>query len=76
MDLCTNREYFAVVQLACPHVLKYLCASYILNKTLHKNRQYDQYDLFMLLEIIRRKVVKYSDPFVDFLEALHIQFDF
>lgn len=73
VDLCTNKDYFAVVQLVCPHILKYLCVSYILNKTLHKNRQYD---LFMLLEIIRRRVVKYSDLVVEFLEALNINYDF
>ena len=72
-DLCTSKEYFSVAQLVCPHVLKYLCVAYILNKTLHKNRQYD---LFMLLEIIRRKVIKYSDSFVEFLEDLNVHYDF
>lgn len=30
----------------------------------------------MLIEVIRRKVIKLNDPFIDFFSTLHIEFDF
>lgn len=53
--------------------MRYLAVSLILNKALHKNRKFD---LFTFVEAIRRKVFKYSDPFVDFLSSLYVEFDF
>lgn len=71
--MCGQEENSAVVQLLCPYIVRYLAVALILNKTLHKNRKYD---LFTLIETLRRKVYKESDPFTDFISALHIEFDF
>jgi len=52
-----------------------LCVAAIVNKNLHKNRNY-AFDFYKLTEIIKRGVVKYTDPFVEFIENLYLNFDF
>jgi hypothetical protein len=66
VDICNDKAYFSVIQLLSPYLLRYLCVAAILNKNLHKNRNYS-FDLYKLTEIIKRGVVKYSDPLIDFI---------
>lgn len=72
-DIVTSQEYYSITQLSSQHIFRYICVCLIMNKTLHKNRQFD---LYMLIEVIRRKVIKLDDPFIDFFSTLHIEFDF
>lgn len=75
VDLCNDKACFSVIQLLSPHLLRYLTVAAIVNKNLHKNRNYS-FDLYKLTEIIKRGVVKYSDPFTQFIENLYLNFDF
>lgn len=75
VDLCNDKSCFSVIQLLCPYLLRYLTVAAIVNKNLHKNRNY-LFDFYKLTEIIKRGVVKYSDPFTQFIENLYINFDF
>jgi len=52
-----------------------LTVAAIVNKNLHKNRNYS-FDLYKLTEIVKRGVVKYNDPFTQFIENLYLHFDF
>lgn len=47
----------------------------LVNKNLHKNRNYS-FDFYKLTEIIKRGIVKYSDPFTELIENLYLNFDF
>lgn len=62
-----------MLQLVAPHVVRYISVALILNKTLHKNRKFD---LYSLVESIRRRIYKGNDPFLEFITALYIEFDF
>jgi len=73
VDFLSEEENFSVIQLLSPYIIRYFSVSLILNKSLHKNRKFDLYNL---IEAIRRKVFKQQDPFVDFLSTLQIDFDF
>ncbi len=75
VDLCNDKACFSVIQLLSPHLLRYLAVAAIVNKNLHKNRNYS-FDLYKLTEIVKRGVVKYSDPFIEFIENLYLNFDF
>ena len=75
VDICNEKSCFSVIQLLCPHLLRYLAVASIVNKNLQKNRNH-LFDLYKLTEIVKRKVVKYSDAFTDFIENLYINFDF
>lgn len=75
VDLCNEKSSFSVIQLLAPHLLRYICVATIVNKNLHKNRNYS-FDFYKLTEIIKRKVVKYTDPFTELIENLYINFDF
>lgn len=75
VDLCNDKSCFSVIQLLSPHLLRYLTVAAIVNKNLHKNRVYS-FDFYKLTEIIKRGVVKYSDPFTKFIENLYLNFDF
>lgn len=52
------------MQLVVPELLRYICTAIILHKGLQNNRAFD---LFKLVEVINRKIVKYRDPFIEFL---------
>lgn len=73
MEFCSDEENSAVLQLVAPHIIRYISVALILNKTLHKNRKFD---LYSLVESIRRRIYKGSDPFLEFISALYIDFDF
>jgi hypothetical protein len=73
VDYCSEEENSAVLQLFCPYLVRYLCVALMLNKTLHKNRKFD---LYTLVEALKRKIYKYRDPFTEFLTDLNIEFDF
>ena len=75
VDICNDKSCFSVIQLLSPHLLRYLCVAAIVNKNLHKNRNY-AFDFYKLTEIIKRKVLKYTDPFIEFIENLYLNFDF
>lgn len=75
VDLCNDKACFSVIQLLAPHLLRYITVAAIVNKNLHKNRNYS-FDLYKLTEIVKRGVVKYSDPFTQFIENLYLKFDF
>ena len=75
VDLCNDKACFSVIQLLSPHLLRYLTVAAIVNKNLHKNRNYS-FDLYKLTEIIKRGVVKYRDPYIEFIENLYLYFDF
>lgn len=69
VEYCTvDKNYFSVVQLTFPEVLRYLIVAIALNKTLHNNRSFD---LFKLVEVINRKIVNYKDPFTEYIALLH-----
>ena len=40
---------------------------------MHKNRGFD---FFKLTEVINRGIVRYSDPLIDFVKSVYIDFDF
>lgn len=75
VDLCNEKSNFSVIQLLCPHLLRYLVVAALVNKNLHKNRNYS-FDFYKLTEIIKRGIVKYTDPFVELIENLYLNFDF
>lgn len=62
-----------MVQLTFPELLRYLIVALALNKTLHHSRSFD---LFKLVEVINRKVVKYNDSFTEYISLLEIEYDF
>jgi translation initiation factor 3 subunit E len=75
VDLCNEKSNFSVIQLLCPQLLRYLVVAALVNKNLHKNRNYS-FDFYKLTEIIKRGIVKYSDPFTELIENLYLNFDF
>ena len=66
VDLCNEKSNFSVIQLLCPQLLRYLVVAALVNKNLHKNRNYS-FDFYKLTEIIKRGIVKYSDPFTELI---------
>lgn len=61
-----NDRYLNVVQMTCPHILRYLAASVI-----YKRSSVDD-----LIRIIEQEKYEYNDPVTQFLEALYINVDF
>lgn len=62
-----------MIQITYPEAIRYITVAFALNKTLQNNRNFD---LFKLVEVVNRKIIKYKDSFVDFISALYIDFDF
>jgi translation initiation factor 3 subunit E len=64
-----NDRYLTAIQMACPHVLRYLTVAVVTNKK-KKNQMKD------LIRVIEQEQYQYTDPITQFIEALHIQCDF
>lgn len=54
----------------CPHVLRYLAAAVIVNRTRRSSALKD------LVKVIQQESYTYKDPITEFLEHLYVNFDF
>ncbi|VVC27224.1 Winged helix-turn-helix DNA-binding domain,Eukaryotic translation initiation factor 3 subunit [Cinara cedri] len=61
-------KYLNAIQTICPHILRYLAAAIIINRS--KPAMKD------LIKVIQQESYAYHDPITEFLENLFIQFDF
>lgn len=74
VDFCTTESsYFSIMQLTMPQLVSYLVVAMALNKTLQLNRAFD---LFKLVEVLNRKLVKHEDALTRYISLLEIEFDF
>ncbi|XP_051163888.1 eukaryotic translation initiation factor 3 subunit E isoform X2 [Leptopilina boulardi] len=62
-------HYLNAIQTMCPHILRYLAASIIVNR-LRRNTLKD------LVKVIQQESYTYRDPITEFLEHLYVNFDF
>ncbi|VDK29608.1 unnamed protein product [Gongylonema pulchrum] len=71
VEMFLNQQpYLNTVQVACPHLLRYLAVAVVTSKTKQKN---SLKDLIKVIDIERHN---YEDPVTDFLTCLYIKYDF
>uniref|UniRef100_A0A0N5AGH9 Eukaryotic translation initiation factor 3 subunit E n=1 Tax=Syphacia muris TaxID=451379 RepID=A0A0N5AGH9_9BILA len=71
IEMCLNQQsYLNTIQVACPHLLRYLAVAVVTSKTKQKN---SMKDLIKVIDIERHN---YQDPVTDFLTCLYIKYDF
>ncbi|VDD91466.1 unnamed protein product [Enterobius vermicularis] len=71
IEMCLNQQsYLNTIQVACPHLLRYLAVAVVTSKTKQKN---SMKDLIKVIDIERHN---YEDPVTDFLTCLYIKYDF
>ncbi|GMT28617.1 hypothetical protein PFISCL1PPCAC_19914, partial [Pristionchus fissidentatus] len=71
IDVLLNQQaYLNTVQVACPHVLRYLTVAVVTSKNRQKNSLKD------LVRVIELERHAYQDPVTDFLTCLYIDYDF
>lgn len=70
VDLFMQDKCLNAVQTACPHLLRYLCASAIANKQRRRSL------LPELTAIVEQELYTYRDPITEFLRLLFVEFDF
>jgi len=69
--LANNPKYLNVIQTTCPHILRYWATAVIISKhTRHSSAMKD------LVNVIRQESYTYKDPITEFVECLHVNFDF
>lgn len=61
--------YLNAIQTMCPHIMRYLAAAVIINRT-RRNALKD------LIKVIQQESYTYRDPITEFLECLYVNFDF
>ncbi|KAJ8683606.1 hypothetical protein QAD02_019398 [Eretmocerus hayati] len=62
-------HYLNAIQTMCPHVLRYLAAAVIVNRSRRSA-------LKDLVKVIQQESYTYRDPITEFLEHLYVNFDF
>ncbi|KAL7301888.1 eukaryotic translation initiation factor 3 subunit E [Trichogramma pretiosum] len=62
-------HYLNAIQTSCPHVLRYLAAAVIVNRSRRSA-------LKDLVKVIQQESYTYKDPITEFLEHLYVNFDF
>jgi translation initiation factor 3 subunit E len=70
LDLFLQDKYLNTIQVACPHLLRYLVAAAIANKTRRRNL------LSELAQIVDAEQHTFRDPVTEFLRLLLVEFDF
>mmetsp|Transcript_25696 Transcript_25696/g.22710 ORF Transcript_25696/g.22710 Transcript_25696/m.22710 type:complete len:205 (-) Transcript_25696:214-828(-) len=73
IDLCLRESYISAIQVGAPHLVRYLLAAFVLQKSSPK---FDLNKLTNLLPSISEQVCKYNDSLSKFLKALLEDFDF
>ena len=68
-DLFFKEKYLNAIQVACPHLLRYLGTAVIANKRWRGV-------LNDLISVLKAEHNNYSDPITEFLECLYVDFDF
>nr|QBH73835.1 eukaryotic translation initiation factor 3 subunit E [Encarsia formosa] len=63
-------HYLNAIQTMCPHVLRYLAAAVIVNRSRRSSALKD------LVKVIQQESYTYKDPITEFLEHLYVNFDF
>lgn len=62
-------SYLNAIQTMCPHILRYLAAAVIVNRSRRSI-------LKDLVKVIQQESYTYRDPITEFLEHLYVNFDF
>lgn len=62
-------SYLNAIQTTCPHILRYLAAAVIVNRSKRST-------LKDLVKVIQQESYTYRDPITEFLEHLYVNFDF
>lgn len=70
IDFLMNEKYLNTIQTSCPHILRYLTAAAIINKSRRRNIFNE------LVSVIEQEQLTYSDPITDFLRLLYVDFNF
>jgi len=65
-----SQPYLNTIQIACPHLLRYVSVSVVTCKSKQKNTLKD------LMRVIDVERNSYRDPVTDFLSCLYLDFDF
>jgi len=69
--LSNNAKYLNVIQTTCPHILRYWATTVIISKhSRHSNAMKE------LIQVIQQESYTYKDPITEFIECLHVNFDF
>ncbi|ODV91378.1 hypothetical protein CANCADRAFT_15354, partial [Tortispora caseinolytica NRRL Y-17796] len=70
-DLCLSREYINAIQNGCPWILRYLVGAAVSSRQSSYQR--------LIRDVVRSAKVElheYSDPVVEFVTSLYVDFDF
>jgi len=69
--LSNNAKYLNVIQTTCPHILRYWATTVIVSKHSRHSSAMKE-----LIQVIQQESYNYKDPITEFIECLHINFDF
>jgi len=70
IDFLFQEQLLTTIQINCPHILRYLTCAVIINYKRKKNVLKD------IVRVIIQEKETYSDPIVEFLRVLYVEFDF
>ncbi|EMR08314.1 hypothetical protein PNEG_03155 [Pneumocystis murina B123] len=68
--------YINTIQTACPWILRYLTVAVVTIRSRSRNAMSYQRRIKELVKIIDQELYEYTDPIIEFINALYIQFDF
>lgn len=72
-DLLFQSPYMSTVQAACPWVLRYLVVAVLVSPT---TSRYNNRRIKELVRVIQQELYEFSDPVIDFVQALFVNYEF
>ncbi|KAG5438317.1 hypothetical protein PCANB_002805 [Pneumocystis canis] len=75
-ELFFSPSYMNTIQTLCPWILRYLTVAVVATRSRTRNAMYYQRRMKELVKAIDQESYEYTDPVVEFIKLLYIQFDF
>ncbi|KAG4305633.1 hypothetical protein PORY_001189 [Pneumocystis oryctolagi] len=75
-ELFFSSSYMNTIQTSCPWILRYLTVAVITTRSQTRNAIHYQRRMKELVKVIDQESYEYTDPVIQFVKVLYIQFDF
>ncbi|KAG5513261.1 hypothetical protein PMAC_001631 [Pneumocystis sp. 'macacae'] len=75
-ELFFSPSYMNTIQTSCPWILRYLTVAVITTRSQVRNAMHYQRRMKELIKVIDQELYEYTDPVIQFIKVLYIQFDF
>lgn len=76
LEMLFSPNYINTIQTTCPWILRYLVAAVITGRSRSRSTSVYQKQMKDVVRYVRQELYEYQDPVIEFISALHLDFEF